>query len=172
MMQISATPTCEVPHPMVKPFNLQICGLTLFELIVVIFIISLSTAFIMPSFWRTKEDDVKREAKNMSAVLRYVYDEAINRKDTYVFRFDLNKNTYGFKGEKESKMYRIGLDEGLKEVITPSIGSVSIGEVIIEFGPLGPLEPIVVHLKEDDIEYTVSFNHITGRTKIYEGHRP
>lgn len=172
MTQISPTRICRTSFiTESRDLRFKIQGLTLIELIVVIFIISLTTALIAPSFWMTKEDEVKREAKNLSAVLRYVYDEAINKKKTYVFRFNLDENIYSFKGEKESRIYQIKLNEGLKEIITPSLGNVSMGEVIIEFGPLGPVEPIIVHLKEDENEYTVLFNNLTGRTRIYEGYR-
>jgi len=147
----------------------RVVGLTLIELVIVIFIISLATALTMPSFWRSKDDELKIETKKLSSTLCYVYDEAITKKRRYLFRFDIDNNRYGFEGENESRMHQIKMDEGLKEVITPSLGRVSSGEVMIEFGPLGPIEPIVVHLKEGETEYTISFNHLTGRVKTYEG---
>jgi len=58
-----------------------------------------------------------------------------------------------------------------KDIIIPSIGDIFFGEVIIAFGPLGPEEPIIVHLMKNEEEYTVIFNHISGRTKVYEGYR-
>ncbi len=146
-------------------------GLTLVELLVVIFIISIATALIMPSFWRSQGDEVKSEAKHMSATLRYVYDQAVSKKETYIFRFNLDEDSYSFKANGESRSYQITIHEGLRDIIIPSLGRVSEGEVTVEFGALGPNEPITVHLKDEGIEYTVFFNHLTGRTKIYEGYR-
>lgn len=164
----------------IKPFPATTCyplrvtrntGITLIELLVVILIISASTALIIPSFWKSNSDKVKSEAKHISAILRYVYDQAVSEKKPYIFRFNLDENSYGFKGEKESRTHQIKLHEGLKDIIIPSLGRVSEGEVSVEFGPLGPAEPIMVHLKGEDVEYTVFLNHLTGRTKIYEGYR-
>jgi hypothetical protein len=42
--------------------------------------------------------------------------------------------------------------------------------VVLRFGPLGPDDPITVHLTKDEKEYTVIFNHINGRAKVYEGY--
>jgi hypothetical protein len=50
------------------------------------------------------------------------------------------------------------------------MGKRSEGEVTVEFGLLGPDEPIIIHLVSGDSEYTVVFNHITGRTKIIKGY--
>lgn len=150
--------------------NSRRIGFTLLELIVVIFIISLAAALIMPSVWESPESEVKAEAKHISSVLRYIYDEAIGKKQTYLFKINLDNNSYGFESKKESRSYRIKKDGELKDVIIPSLGEVLRGEVIVEFGPLGPGEPIIVHLINDEAEYTVIFNHLNGRTKILEGY--
>jgi|Deesub1362A_J573_1020465.scaffolds.fasta_scaffold00721_9 prepilin-type N-terminal cleavage/methylation domain-containing protein len=146
-------------------------GFTLFELLVVLFIISLSMAIVMPSVWKSNKERVKDETRHLSTTLRYVYDRALNSKETCVFRFNLDEDSYAFTMKGESRSYRVGIENGLRDIVIPSMGRVSEGEVIIEFGPLGPEEPIIVHLGDGDIEYTVFFNNLTGRTSIYEGYR-
>jgi prepilin-type N-terminal cleavage/methylation domain-containing protein len=141
-------------------------GFTLIELIIVIFIISLSTALIMPSFWKTEESAVKSEAKRLSSTLRYLYDEAVGKKRTYVIKIDLNGDSWKFESEKESRRFQMRDNVMFKDVVIPSLGEVSNGEVILKFGPLGPEEPITLHLVKDKTEYTVMFNHINGRSKI------
>jgi general secretion pathway protein H len=143
---------------------------TLIELVIVIFIIALTTALIMPSFWDTGEKALKSEAKRISSTLRYVYDEAVGKKQAYIFKINLDKSSWGFESERESRSFQMEKDVMFKDVIIPSHGEISDGEVTMEFGPLGPEEPITVHLIKNQKEYTITFNHLNGRAKILEGY--
>jgi len=146
-------------------------GYTLFELLVVLFIISLSMAIITPSVWKTQRDRLKDETRHLSTTLRYVYDRALSTKETCLLRFNLDEDSYAFSIRGESREHRIDIDGALRDIVIPSMGRISEGEVTIKFGALGPEEPIIVHLGSGDIEYTVFFNNLTGRTNIYEGYR-
>lgn len=146
-------------------------GFTLLELVIVIFIISLATALIMPSFIDIGGDTLKAEAKHLSNTLRYVYDEAVAKKRIYTLKFNLDDNSWGFEGEKEGRSFRTKKGVDLTDIMIPSLGRVSEGEVIVKFGPLGPEEPMILHLAKDEAEYTILFNHLNGRTKILEGYR-
>lgn len=163
MMQTSQTGKSKID-------NCQSMGFTLIELVMVIFIISLSVALIMPSFWGTEKNTLKTEAKHISSALRYIYDEAVGKKQIYLFNINLDNESWGFKSQKESRSFRIKGDVEIKDVLVPSLGEISKGEIIIEFGPMGPEEPIILHLKKGESEYTVIFNHLNGRTKILEGY--
>jgi len=145
-------------------------GFTLVELIIVIFIISLTTALIMPNLWDSGERALKSEAKRISNTLMYIYDEAAGKKQTYTLKIDLNGDTFSYESEKESRNFRMKENIRFKDVIIPSLGEVSFGEIIYQFGPMGPEEPITLHLIKDDSQYTVMFNHINGRAKIREGY--
>ncbi len=145
-------------------------GFTLIELIVVIFIISLTTALIMPSLWDTGERALKSEAKRIGNTLRFIYDEAAGKKKTYVLKIDLNAGSWSYESENVSRNFRMEEDVMFKDIVIPSLGEVSTGEVILSFGPTGPEEPVTFHLIKDKMEYTVIFNHINGRAKIYEGY--
>jgi len=146
-------------------------GFTLIELIVVIFIISLTVALVMPSFWgRTEKTMLKTEARHISSALRYVYDEAVGKKQIYSFNVNLDDESWGFKSKNESRSFKIKGDVEITDVIVPSHGEISRGEILIEFGPMGPPEPIILHLKKGESEYTIIFNHINGRTKVLEGY--
>jgi prepilin-type N-terminal cleavage/methylation domain-containing protein len=145
-------------------------GFTLIELIVVIFIISLTTALIMPNLWGTGERALKSESKRIANTLRYIYDEAAGKKLTYELKIDLSSDSWGFESERESRIFNIKENVMFKDIIVPSLGKVSMGEVIMKFGPAGPEEPIIFHLIKDDLEYTVTFNNMSGRAKIHEGY--
>jgi len=158
----SISSSCIVFHPV---------GFTLLELMVVVFIISISMAIIAPSIWESQNDVLRNEARHLSASLRYVYDLAVSTKETSVFRFDLDKDIYAFKLKGRMQIHRIQVDNGLQDIIIPSIGKITEGEVEIRFGPLGPEEPVIVHIGGEEGGYTILLNNITGRTKIYEGYR-
>jgi general secretion pathway protein H len=152
-------------------FNSISRGFTLVELIIVIFIISMTAALIMPSLWDTGERALKAESRRISNTLRYIYDEALGKKQTYNLKINLDKDVWSYKSKNESRSFELKDRVMFKDIIVPSLGDVSLGEVIMAFGPLGPEEPVIVHLMKKEKEYTVVFNHISGRTKVYEGYR-
>ncbi|MEK7271905.1 MAG: hypothetical protein AAB015_03235, partial [Nitrospirota bacterium] len=120
----------------------------------VIFILSLATALIMPSFWETEKDAVKTEAKHLSSALRYIYDNAVKKKQIYSFNVNLDNESWGFKSKKETRNFKTKGDVEIRDIVVPSLGEVSNGEVTIEFGPMGPEEPIILHLRKGKSEYT------------------
>lgn len=152
-------------------FNSISRGFTLVELVIVIFIISMTAALIMPSLWDRGGRALKTESRRISNTLRYIYDEALGKKQTYSVKINLDKDVWSFIGKNESRSFELQDSVMFKDIIVPSLGNVSFGEVIMAFGPLGPEEPIIVHLMKNEKESTITFNHITGRTKVYEGYR-
>lgn len=145
-------------------------GFTLIELIIVIFIISLTAALIMPNMWDTGERSVKLEAKRIGTTLRYLYDEAVGKKEIIVLRIDLDRDAWGFESEIESRSFTMRDKVMFRDIIVPSLGEVSIGELLYSFGTTGPEEPITIHLMRGDKDYTVIFNHLSGRAKVYAGY--
>ncbi len=145
-------------------------GFTLIELIVVIFIISLTASIVMPSLWGSGERYLKSEAKRIGNTLRYIYGEAVSKKQTYAVKIDIENNTWAFESKSESRSFEIKNEVMFKDIIIPSHGEISRGELTLIFGPLGPEEPITLHLIRDDAEYTVKFNHLNGRAKVLKGY--
>ncbi|MDH4028916.1 MAG: prepilin-type N-terminal cleavage/methylation domain-containing protein, partial [Nitrospirota bacterium] len=145
-------------------------GFTLFELVIVIFIISLTTALVMPSFWKSSQRSVRSEAKRIANTLRYIYDEAAGKKQLYTVTFDVDKGSWQFRSETETRSFTMKDDVTFRDIMVPSLGNVSRGELVMEFGPLGPAEPVTIHLSKDSSEYTVIFNHMNGRAKVHKGY--
>ena len=146
-------------------------GFTLVELIIVIFIISMTAALIMPSLWDRGERALKAESRRISNTLRYIYDEALGKKQTYSLKINLDKDEWSYISKNESRSFKLKDSVMFKDIIVPSLGNVSFGEVIMAFGPLGPEEPVIVHLMKNEKEATITFNHITGRSKVFEGYK-
>ena len=145
-------------------------GFTLIELLIVIVIISLTASLVMPSLWDTAESSLKSEAKRISNTLRYIYDEATGKKQDYLLKIDIDNATWRFESNSETRKFEMKKDVMFKDIYIPSHGEVSRGELVLVFGPLGPAEPVIFHLIKDEIEYTVQFNHLNGRAKVFEGY--
>ncbi len=148
----------------------SLTGFTLIELIIVIFVISLTTALIMPSLWNMGDRALKSEANRIGNTLRYIYDEAAGKKQTYVLIFDLDSDAWKFESKIESRSFKLKDTVMFRDLLVPSLGKVSSGEIKLIFHPVGPEEPITLHLIKDTAEYTVIFNHLSGRAKVYEGY--
>lgn len=151
--------------------NRKQSAFTLIELVIVIFIISLTTALIVPNLWETGERGLRSEAKRIGNTLRYVYDEAVGKKQTYILKVNIDEGSWGFESKNESRSFQVKNDIVFKDIIIPSLGRITTGETILPFGPLGPEEPVTFHLSKDEFEYTVIFNNLNGRAKVYEGYR-
>jgi general secretion pathway protein H len=138
-------------------------GFTLIELVVVLFIISIITAVLLPSFAGFGESRLKSDAREMASILRYMNDSAITRKETYSLKFDLDKNIVSWKGPDGEKAKEF---DDMTGVTSESKGMVSKGELIFFFDPLGARENLDVHMSRDNKNMIVSLNHLSGRVKI------
>ena len=78
-------------------------GFSLLELIVVLFIVSLVVAIVLPSFSGFGENKLKSESREMASILRYMYDSAVSRKETFFMKFDLDTNMISWKGPEGEK---------------------------------------------------------------------
>jgi general secretion pathway protein H len=138
-------------------------GFTLIELVVALFIISLITAVLLPSFAGFGESRLKSDAREIASILRYMNDSAITRKEIYSLKFDLDKNIVTWKGPDGEKAKEF---DDMTGVTSESKGTVSKGELIFLFDPLGARENLDVHMSRDNKNMIVSLNHLSGRVKI------
>ncbi len=143
--------------------RLREIGFTLLELIVVIFIISLTAALVFPSFYGIGEKRVPSDAKKIASLLRYLNDNAIAAKVTYSVTFDFRDSLVSWKGPEGEKSEKI---MSLSSLTLPSRGEIKDGEVKLFFGPLGASENIDVLLKDEEETMTVTFSPVSGRVKI------
>ena len=143
-------------------------GVTLLELIAVLFILSVVTAFVLPSFSGFGTSALKSEAREIASLLNYLNDSAISRKETFFIKFRLDENAIVWQEPDGTKSKQV---QDMTGVTTQSTGKVSTGEVIVFFEPLGIRENLAVHLLKGDREMTVTLNHISGKVKIKEDGR-
>ncbi len=140
-------------------------GVTLIELVAVLFIVSLVVAIIFPSFEIFGENKLKSEALEIGSILKYLNESASSSKETFSIVFDFNEQTLIWnekEGQRKKKF------EDISGVETQSNGLVNRGELILFFPPTGIQQNIIVHLNRDDKKLMVALNHLNGKIKIYD----
>jgi prepilin-type N-terminal cleavage/methylation domain-containing protein len=140
-------------------------GFTLFELIIVIFLVSLIFALAMPSFSILGESTVKSEAKRLASIVRYLNDSALTIKETFSLSVDLKEKMIGYVGPDGKREQRF---ESIKGVELMSKGTVSAGELKIFFGPTGTSEAFNFYLEKDGNSLTVAFHPFSGKVRIVQ----
>jgi general secretion pathway protein H len=138
-------------------------GFTLWELVAVVFIVSLLAALVFPSFLARRSRAVESDARRVASLLRYLNDGAVSGKQTYSLKVDLEKGTLSWKGPDGEKTEGF---PNLAGIILQSRGEVKEGQVIVFFGPLGIQEGIAIRLKDEDKGMRVAFHPVSGRAKI------
>jgi len=138
-------------------------GFTLLEIVVVLFIVSLVMAIVLPSFAGFGESKLKSEAREMASILRYMNDSAVSRKETFLIRFDLDKNLVSWKGPDGEKSKKFDDMTGVK---TQSNGMISKGELIVFFEPFGIQENLSIHMRRGKKGVVITLNHLSGKVKI------
>lgn len=140
-------------------------GFTLLELVLVIFIISITAAIVFPSLTPFETAKIKSDAKKIASILRYLNESAITTKETASLKIDFKKKSLQYisqDGEKKEVF------DTLKSADLQSRGILSDGEVTLFFYPHGAAENINIHLSDNKSSLVVAFNHLSGRVKIVE----
>ena len=135
-------------------------GLTLLELVVVLFIISLFFTLAVPAF---RLHHVRPGALKMASLLRELNDSSIAMKKNFKITFNLDTGLVSWTGPegKESAKFK-----DLKTVRTPSRGEVRDGTLMVLFGPEGAPENIDVTMENRARTYEVRLNALSGRVRI------
>lgn len=139
------------------------CGFTLLEIILVVFIVSLFTAFALPSFSNLGSAGLKNDANKLASLLRDLNDSSIYTKKEFQLSVDFREKRVSWNGPDGEKSRELGR---ITAVTLPSKGVVREGQVIVFFGPLGLGENIEITLNKGEHEARVSMNALSGRVKI------
>jgi type II secretion system protein H len=138
-------------------------GFTLLEIVVVLFIVSLVMAVVLPSFAGFGESKLRSEAREIASILRYMNDSAVSRKETFLIRFDIDKNMVTWQGPDGEKTKKF---DDMTGVTTQSNGMVSKGELIVFIEPLGIQENLSIHMRSGKKGVVITLNHLSGKVKI------
>ena len=155
-------------------------GFTLLELLVVVIIIGAFFFLAVPKFQDLTESNIKSASRDLSATIKFSYNEAAFKKRIIRLVFDLEEGIYWLESLNsdeyqvlpDSKTYKLPRGVYFRDIITErSLTRNPLDEEneFILFLPTGFVEPAVIHLQTDsDNNYTLSTKPYTGGTKVYD----
>ena len=157
-------------------------GFTLIELTVVIVILGVMLSLIIPRLGELGEANLKRSARHLTGMIRFLKDESEARKAVYRLRFDVHEGRYWAEvmvqtGEKTGEFKRYSSDIGSEGSLS---GQTTFREVkvsshpddpYIQFTPDGWVENASIHLRDGaDKDFTLLVKPLTGATELREGY--
>lgn len=164
-------------------------GFTLLELLVVILIIGAFFFVAVPKFQDMTQVSIKSASRNLTATIKYLYNEAAFKKSIYRLTFDVESGEYWVETLQESEFgggsQEFVLSEESTQIRHKLPNGVYFEDIVTErtldrnpldeekeyilFLPTGFVEPAVIHLVTDDEQYyTLATRPYTGGTKVYD----
>lgn len=153
-------------------------GFTLLELMLVVFILSVTALFVFPRVSSFGAADLKWTARHFAGLIQHLAQESSTTKQTYRLYFNLENGAYwaaalGENGEfveTTDPMTRrrvLPKEISFEDVVTPAQGKVNEGEAFMQFYPVG-VEKVWIHLKQGERQWTLVVNPLTGRVKVMD----
>lgn len=164
--------------------NSQSRGFTLIELTIVIVVLGIMLTLIIPRLGELGEANLKRSARHLTGMIRFLHDEAQAKKDRYRLRFDVTEGRYWTEkwtilnlsdriAEYKRYSSEMGTEGSLSGRTTFRDVKVAshLDDPYIEFTPDGWVEHALIHLRDgEDRDFTLLVNPLTGNTELREGY--
>jgi len=157
-------------------------GFTLIELAVVIVILGVMIALVAPMLGELGEANLKRSARHLTGMIRFLHEESQAKKREYRLRFDIQDGRYWAESLKlvsESavefqKTTSVIAGEGSLSGQT-RFRDIKAGshpdEPYILFTPDGWVEATIIHLRDgSDRDFSLLVKPLTGNTELREGY--
>jgi general secretion pathway protein H len=156
-------------------------GFTLLELAVVLLILGIAVSFLAPRLRDPETVALQSAANRIATTARYLYDEAAYQRLPMRLNLDLDHQTYfvtvlgGDPDDPEFVPVASSLAKptllpdavAFRDVVLPTVGTVTEGLVFAQFSPEGWADPLVVHLRgRSGGEATMAIEPLTGRTRV------
>ncbi len=157
-------------------------GYTLIELAVVIVILGVMIALVAPRFADIGNANLKRSARHLTGMIRFLRDESQAKKTIYRLQFDVKAGQYWAETQQflsdSTFEYRratsvIGGEGSLS-------GQTTFRDIVVAghpddpyilFMPDGWVEHALIHLKDnEDRDFTLIVNSLLGNTELREGY--
>ena len=169
-----------IPHSEVRIPHSN--GFTLIELTIVLVILGVMLALVIPKLEELSEANLKRSARHLTGMIRFLKDDAQAKKTEYRLRFDIPGGRYwaeyyslnvsdqtGEWKKLQSEMANEGSLSGNTAFLNVKAGS-HPDEPYIQFAPDGWVEKSFIYLKDgEDKPFTLIVKPLTGNTELREG---
>lgn len=148
-------------------------GFSLFELILVLFLVALIMGLTSPFLFKTLDRiKSKTSARSIATVLRYARSKSISEKIPYTFNANIDTNQYWINNVETEKSSEVKqLDSRLRIVqFIDSDEEVNTGPFYIVFYPQGNSSggEILIETAKDKekIRYTITLDPVTGKPDV------
>jgi prepilin-type N-terminal cleavage/methylation domain-containing protein len=158
-------------------------GFTLIEMMIVIVVLGVMLALIIPRLGEIGEANLKRSARHLTGMIRFLRDEAQAKKVPQLrLRFDITEGRYWVEWcepvsntECEIKRYSSAMATEGELSGQTTFRDVKVtshpDEPYIEFTPEGWVERALIHLRDgDNKDFTLRVKPLTGDTELLEGY--
>ena len=158
-------------------------GFTLIELVVVLVILAMVTLLVWPRLPDTRAAALKSSARNMATTIRYLEDQVIATRQPFRLRLspgtgDVSVTLPQADGTENAPsdplLSRHPLADGvtIADVQLPRLGTVSTGEVALDFSPAGLTDTVTLHLREaGGGQMTIIAFSYGGRVVVRDGYQ-
>jgi len=172
----------KIRNPKSKIRNRQ--GFTLIELTIVILILGVMLALIIPRLGELGEANLKRSARHLTGMVRFLHDEAQATKVQYRLRFDITEGRYWVEkwtilnlSDRTAEFQRYSSAMAAEGTLA---GQTTFRDVkvashpddpYIEFAPEGWVEHALIHLRDGEgRDFTLIVNSLTGNAELRDGY--
>jgi type II secretion system protein H len=157
-------------------------GFTLIELMIVIAVLGVMLTLVIPRLGELGEANMKRSARHLTGMIRFLRDESQARKAVYRLRFDVQGGRYWAEVMAQTSdktvefrpvQSAIGSGGSLSGQTTfRDVQAASHpDDPYIQFTPDGWVENAVIHLRDGDgKDFTLLVNPLMGSTELREGY--
>lgn len=158
-------------------------GFTLIELLVVLVLLSITAALVAPRLPATDSMALKSSARSAASLLRYLGDRSIGSKNIYRLRINISESSLRVTRKlasgdeippEDPLLLRNVIASGIiiTDLQSPRLGTVTEGEVLIDFGASGLSEFLTLHLSSPKGEsVTIAGYPQGGKVKILTGYQ-
>lgn len=156
-------------------------GFTLIELALVIIVLGIMIAIVIPALGEITDANLRRSARHLTGLVRFLRDESEAKKEVYRLRFDVPNGAYWAEVLTRTSDRTVEYKRVSSAIATE--GSLSGGTTFVDvragshpddpwilFTPDGWVEPAFIHLRDGDgRDFTLIVKPLTGNTELREG---
>jgi Tfp pilus assembly protein FimT len=157
-------------------------GFTLIELTIIIVILGVMLSLIIPRLGELGEANLKRSARHLTGMIRFLRDESQATKAVYRLRFDVQEGRYWAEvmtltSDRTVEFVKYSSAMGSEGSLS---GQTTFRDVevaghpddpYIQFTPDGWVENALIHLRDgDEKDFTLLVNPLMGATELLEGY--
>ncbi len=157
-------------------------GFTLIELAVVVAILAVMITLIAPRLGEIGEANLKRSARHLTGMIRFLHEEAQAKKTVYRLMFDVQEGRYWAEAlsqtaERAMEYKRATSSIGGEGSLSGQTTFRDIwvaghpDEPFLLFTPDGWVEHALIHLRDgSEKDFTLKVKPLTGQTELVEGY--